>query len=320
MAPDPALADRFRIDLDDLVAPGARVGLAVSGGPDSLALLLLAAAARPALVEAATIDHALRAGSAAEAKMVAELCATLNVPHAILNVQWPEKPAAAVQERARSERYALLSRWAEARGLAAILAAHHAVDQAETVMMRLVRGAGVSGLAGMRGAARAPGGDTPLLRPLLGWRRGELEQICAAAGVAPVVDPSNSDAQFERVRMRDALASADWLDPAAVARSAGHLAQADAAIAWAADLEWQRAVTQSDGITYRPTGAPAEILRRIARRAVLQLASEGQGADLRGAELDRLLSTLQEGGKTTLRGVLCSGGREWRFALAPRRK
>lgn len=321
MAPDPALVARFRNELDALIAPGARIGVAVSGGPDSLALLLLAAAARPGLVEAATVDHALRPESAGEAKMVADLCATLSVPHAILTVEWPEKPASALQERAREARYALLARWAGDRQLQAIITAHHADDQAETLMMRLVRGAGVNGLAGMRRAARVPGSALSLLRPLLGWRRSELEQVCTAAGVTPVFDPSNSDEQFERVRMRNALAHAEWLDPAAVARSAEHLAQADSAIAWAADVEWQRAVTESAGsITYTPTNAPSEILRRIVRRAVLQLASEGAGADLRGAELDRLLATLQAGSTTTLRGVLCSGGREWRFALAPRRK
>lgn len=320
MAPDPALVDRFRIDLDELVAPGARIGVAVSGGPDSLALLLLALAARPGLVEAATVDHALRPESASEATMVAELCASLNVPHEILAVEWPQKPASAVQERAREARYALLARWAEDRHLGAIVTAHHADDQAETLMMRLIRGAGVKGLAGMRRAARVPGSDLPLLRPLLGWRRSELERICAAAGATCVADPSNCDEQFERVRMRDALANAEWLDPGAVARSAGHLAEADAAIAWAAEVEWQRAVIESAGsLIYSPTDAPEEIVRRIVRRAVLQLAVEGGGADLRGVELDRLLNTLQEGGKTTLRGVLCSGGPEWRFALAPRR-
>jgi len=77
MVPDPALLERFRADLDALSAPGQRIGIAVSGGPDSLALLLLAAAARPGLVEAATVDHGLRAESRAEAEMVARICAEL---------------------------------------------------------------------------------------------------------------------------------------------------------------------------------------------------------------------------------------------------
>src|SRR5215208_1032196 len=119
MVPEPALVNRFRGDLDALIAPDARIGIAVSGGPDSLALLLLAAAARPGLVEAATVDHALRADSRAEAEMVAALCERIGVPHALLTISWENMPASAVQERARQARYALLRGWAEERALAA---------------------------------------------------------------------------------------------------------------------------------------------------------------------------------------------------------
>jgi tRNA(Ile)-lysidine synthase len=150
MRPDQSQTDRFAHDLDGLIAPGARLGVAVSGGPDSLALLLLAATARPALVEAATIDHGFRAEGRDEAEMVAGVCERLGVPHAILTARWPETPTSAIQERARHERYRLLGYWAEERGLAALATAHHADDQAETVVMRFARGSGVRGLAGMR--------------------------------------------------------------------------------------------------------------------------------------------------------------------------
>src|SRR6476469_5955895 len=99
MAPDLALLDRFASDLDALIAPTARIGLGVSGGPDSMALLLLAAAVRPGLVEAATVDHALRDGSRAEAEFVALTCAELGVPHVILTAGWKAAPATALQER-----------------------------------------------------------------------------------------------------------------------------------------------------------------------------------------------------------------------------
>ncbi len=154
-----------------LIAPDKRLGIAVSGGPDSLALLLLAAAARPGAIEAATVDHGLRPDSRAEAQMVAAVCARIGVPHAILTADWPEPPATAVQERARELRYRLLAAWLAERSLAALATAHHADDQAETVVMRLNRGSGVRGLAGMRPAATVPGSQFPLLRPLLGWRR-----------------------------------------------------------------------------------------------------------------------------------------------------
>src|SRR5437867_1838434 len=105
---DPAILDRFARDLDALIAPGARIGIAVSGGPDSLALLLLAAGARPGQIEAATVDHALRPGSRTEAELVAELCGRLGVPHNILTARWNHIPTTAIQEKARNERYRLL--------------------------------------------------------------------------------------------------------------------------------------------------------------------------------------------------------------------
>jgi tRNA(Ile)-lysidine synthase len=313
--------ERFRRDLDALVAPDESVALAVSGGPDSLALLLLAAEARPLKVEAATVDHALRPESRAEAEMVAALCERLGVPHRILTATWDEKPESAIQERARLVRYQLLGEWARERGLTALLTAHHLDDQAETFLMRLSRGAGARGLGAMRGVARPAGGKIAIVRPLLGWRRAELEAVCAAAGVDPVQDPSNDDEQFERVRVRKALAAADWLNPASIAVSARNLAQADEALRWAATQEWKRGVTAGNSaIVYRPSDAPREIKRRIIRRAVLSLSSEGGGAELRGRELDQLLVALNSGQRATLRGVLCVGGEEWRFTPAPARR
>src|SRR5436309_6569909 len=105
---DPALLERFRAELDALVPPGERLGIAVSGGPDSLALLLLAAAARPGELEAATVDHGLRAAAADEAAVVAEICRELAIPHAILTARWNELPETAIQARAREQRYRLL--------------------------------------------------------------------------------------------------------------------------------------------------------------------------------------------------------------------
>jgi tRNA(Ile)-lysidine synthase len=187
--------------------------------------------------------------------------------------------------------------------------------------MRLARGAGLKGLAGMRRAGRTPDGRLPLLRPLLGWRHSELEALCTSAGLTAADDPSNSDVQFERVRIRGALAAADWLDREAIARSAANLADADAALHWATTQAWQRSVHQEDKlITFSPDGIPREIRRRIIRRAVLALASEGDRADLRGRELDRLLATVLRGNRATLRGVLCSGGKKWRFVPAAVRR
>jgi tRNA(Ile)-lysidine synthase len=320
MVPKPALVERFRGDLEPLVVSQSRIGVAVSGGPDSLALLLLAAAARPGQIEAATVDHGLRLEAQAEAEMVARLCERINVPHFILTARWKEKPETAIQERARLERYRLLGFWAEERGLGALATAHHADDQAETFVMRLARGSGVRGLAGMRPRSTAPGTSVRLIRPLLGWRRTELKQLCADIGIVAVADPANNDDRFERVRIRGLLSASDWPDGAAIAKSAANLADADAALDWAARAQWDRAVKERGGaIIFRPAGAPTEILRRLVTRAVRELASEGD-PELRGREVDQLLGALGEGEQTTLRGVLCRGGAEWRFATAPLRK
>jgi len=314
-----SILDRFRGDLDAVVSPQARIGVAVSGGPDSLALLLLAAAARPGEVEAATIDHGLRPEARSEAEMVASVCERLGVRHATLAARWSEVPETAIQERARNQRYRLLGYWAEERGLDAIVTAHHAEDQAETLLMRLARGSGVRGLAGIRPRSVSPGAHIRLVRPLLGWRRAELEQVCAHAGVEPVADPSNQDEQFERVRVRRSLAALDWLDAGAVAHSAAILADADAALDWAMKIEWENRVQEKRGsITYRPSDAPSEIVRRVVGRGIRKLATEGE-FEPRGTELTRLVTTLSDGGTATLRGVLCRGGPEWHFVPSPNR-
>ena len=189
------LAARFRADLEALTgAAPARLGLAVSGGPDSLALLLLAHAAYPGRVHAATVDHGLRAESAAEAAFVARLCGELGVPHVTLAANMTDKVN--VQAAARARRYALLGRWAGEVKAGCLLTAHHLDDQAETLVMRLLRGSGLAGLSGVRAV------NPPLVRPLLGWRRDELAAVVRAAGVEPVADPSNQDERFDRARLR----------------------------------------------------------------------------------------------------------------------
>ena len=285
-------------------------------------MLFLAAEARPGHVEAATVDHGLRSEAAAEAEMVTRLCETLDVPHSTLSVQWKTKPKSGLQERARNERYRLLGGWAEERGLAAVAAAHHLDDQAETLLMRLNRGAGTRGLGAMRedSPLPVPGSAVRLIRPLLTWRRTQLENVCRSAGVEAAQDPSNTDEQFERVRVRNALKEAEWLDVEAIGRSARYLAAADEALEWATDKEWQSQVTDAEAsISYKPA-APHEIRRRIVSRAIISLASEGSGDVLRGRELDQLVGTLADGGTATLRGVLCSGGDEWSFKPAPSRR
>jgi len=257
------LTDRFA---DALAAlwPGfaqgeARLGLAVSGGPDSLAMLLLARRVLPERIAAATVDHRLRPANADEAAIVGEVCASLDVPHAVLPVDLAQGN---LQAEARTVRYAALDGWAGSQGLAAIATAHHADDQAETLLLRLNRGSGVAGLAGVRARGLVPGTKLPLLRPLLGFRRAELAGVVAAAGFEAASDPSNTDERFDRARLRKALAGADWLDVPALAASAAHLADADAALDWAAQREWTERVSAAPmGLIYRPQAPRAVALR-----------------------------------------------------------
>ena len=318
----PKALERFKAELARISPPGQRIGLGVSGGPDSLALLLLASAARPGEIEAATVDHGLRDGSAEEAALVAKYCGELGIPHKVLTIAWDEKPTSRIQEQARVRRYGALAEWARERGIKVLATAHHANDQAETLMMRLRRGAGLTGLAGMRYAVRVPGSDEALVRPLLGWRRETLEKLCETVGVTPVRDPSNEDETFERVRIRKALGEASsWLGPRAISASASHLADADAALQWAATREWFRvAKVEDDKITLAVKELPRELRRRLLSRAVNMLASEGRKVPIRGRQSDRLMFALGQGKKVTLKGVLCSGGEEWVFTKAPARK
>ena len=275
------------------------VGLAVSGGPDSLALLALAHAALPGQFAVATVDHGLRAGSAAEATMVAGLCDRLDIAHRTLTVEVSR--AGNLSAAARTARYAALGGWARAAGLTAIATAHHADDQAETLLLRLNRGAGLAGLAAMRPRSPLPASPAiALLRPLLGWRKAELVAVVAQAGWTPADDPANRDPRFDRARLRTALASADWLDPARVAASAAHLRDAAEALEWAIAREFAERVTiDADATLYRPL-APRAIRLGVLARIV---AKTGDGAQPpRGDELARLLAGLQAGGIATLGG------------------
>lgn len=308
------LSERFAADLRALWPDGGRLGLAVSGGPDSLALLVLAAAALPGRVSAATVDHGLRAESAAEAAHVAAICGDLDVPHESLAVA--VEPGN-VQSAARAARYAALEQWAVRHELAALATAHHADDQAETLLLRLNRASGVAGLAGVRARGTVPGTRLPLLRPLLGWRRAELADIVAAAGLDPVDDPSNRDDRFDRARLRKALAQADWLDVPALAQSAAHLADADSALQWAAAREWAEQVERGAmGITYRPQ-APRAVALRVLARIVTELDGEAP----RGSAVARLFDTLLARQPASIGGLVARalpGG--WSFARAPKRR
>jgi len=316
MKPAAEAVQRFAADLDSLTAEGERVAVAVSGGPDSLALLLLAAAARPRLVDAATVDHGLREGSRAEAEMVAELCATLGVHHDILTADWIVPPTANIQAEARTMRYRLLAGWAEQRGIPALATAHHADDQAETLLMRLARGAGVRGLGGVR-TRRKLTEQLMLVRPLLAWRKSELVAIVEAAGLKAIDDPGNRDPRHDRSRIRQVLEQADWADPARLAASAAALRDADEALDWAlAPLVEARIRRDEAALVIEPFDLPRELKRRLLAAAFGELGV----AAPRGPELIRAMDSLEAGQTVTLSGLKLDGGETWRLSPAPPRR
>lgn len=326
---DPSWVERFAGDLGRLFAAatgtppsdGAPIALAVSGGADSMAMLLLAAAAFPGRVIAATVDHGLRAEAADEAALVAELCARLGVRHAVL-APFAPIAGASIQRRARDARYAALTAWAQAAGASALLTAHHADDQAETLLMRLNRASGVAGLTGIRPWRVED--ETVLMRPLLTWRRDDLRAIAVSAGASWVEDPSNADPRHDRTHFRDLLAHQPLLDPAALARSAAFLGEAEAALEVFAETLRADRWSPAKGLL-RAAGLPREMQRRLIRSAVAEVrAAHGITApDFSGAaNIEALLDALASGKAATQAGILVSPerGGGWRLTPAPPRR
>jgi len=189
------------------LCPEGALGIALSGGGDSTALTVIAAEwarATGRRLEAATMDHGLRAEAAAEAADAARLCEARGLAHMTLSWQAPPAPGN-LQAEARAARHALIAEWAAARGLAAVLLGHTRDDVAETLLLRLARGSGVDGLAAMAERVRFAG--ALWLRPCLGVTRAALRAVLRAEGIGWAEDPSNDDLRFDRAKARAALAA-----------------------------------------------------------------------------------------------------------------
>jgi len=187
--------------------PAPVVAVALSGGPDSMALTLLLdewTRRRGGSVLGLTVDHGLRAESAAEARQVGDWLGARGVAHQILHWTGP-KPTTGLQSAARRARYDLLVEACASRGILHLALAHHADDQAETVLFRRDRGSGEDGLAGM--SASRTLGAVRLIRPLLGWRKAALVTFCQDAGLSFFTDPSNQADRFARTGLRRRLAA-----------------------------------------------------------------------------------------------------------------
>lgn len=310
IAPD--YLGRFSDALKQLaVGEDERIMLAVSGGPDSMALLLLAHRHAARRVVAATVDHGLRAESADEAVYVGKICKQLEIPHLVLAPN--QQINGNIQSAARAARYELLGRAADKYGCALIATAHHADDQLETLVMRLIRGSGVDGLASIRVR------NGQVIRPLLGFSKLELEKICASCKIEPVRDPSNDDANFDRVAARHWLGRSDHpFQLSRIDRTARALGEAADALEWVVDnLATQRIAREYDKIQCDSANLPRELQRRLLLRCLSQLDPDLRP---RGAAIDRLLTELEAGKTAMIGNILCEGGVHWTFSAAPARR
>jgi tRNA(Ile)-lysidine synthase len=310
-----------------LFAPLACVSalvLAVSGGPDSTALLMLMARWRstfkrgPKLI-AVTVDHGLRRASAGEARAVKRLARRLGVPHR--TVRWEgKKPASGLQEAARAARYRLLAAAAKSARAGAIVTAHTLDDQAETVLLRMSRGSGLGGLGAMARSSLLPVNGTPeimLVRPLLEIPKARLVATLARAKIEFADDASNRDPRFTRARLRELMPALarEGLDARRLSRLAGRLRRAETAIETAVD-DAMKALSRTPWSDRAPIAfdaekfahLPAEVGLRLLGRAIAHAGEEGA---IRLGKLESLYEALAvaRAGKTfrlrrTLGGAL----------------
>jgi tRNA(Ile)-lysidine synthase len=285
-----------------MLADAAGLLLAVSGGADSTALLVLAAewaAGTGARLVAGTVDHGLRPEGAEEAADVAGLAARLGVPHVTL--RWTgAKPGTGIEQAARRARYALLTELAGKEGLSHLVTAHTIDDQAETVLMRLAAGSGLSGLAAMREITAREG----LLhaRPLLGVAKARLVATLRAKGVAWSEDAMNADPAFARPRLRAArvVLEREGLSNERLALLSRRVARAEEVLERATDTAWAQFTVPTDrGVRIGGEGLadlPAEIALRLLLRAI-DLNGDGTPRRLARAEAlcDAVFAALAEG-------------------------
>lgn len=307
-----AMSDDLPEDVENLVfsslsklAPkDMGIGIALSGGSDSMALLHLAAIwakSRGIPLKAATIDHRLRPEAGQEAIEAGRICSALGIRHQI--IVWQDHPASGnIAQAARQARHRLLSRWASREGLAAIATGHTQDDLAETLLMRLRRGSGLDGLAAMAETSEIEG--QIWLRPLLDCSRQGLRDWLTARGHNWVEDPSNSDPRYERARMRTAIAALG-LETAALARSARLLAQARDAMS-AATLAAAQGTHAENMELSLPLPAFLDAAPELQRRIFLAAINwiRGKGHPPRQSAVDTALAAIYAGRRTNLAGVM----------------
>lgn len=288
------------------------MAVAVSGGPDSLALVLLAAEwcrPRNGQVIALTVDHKLRTESASEAAQVAMWLADYGIAHHILAWEGP-KPETGIQDAARQARYQLLTAWCRTEGILHLLLGHHADDQAETVVFRTNRHSGPDGLAGMAALVDLP--QLRLLRPLLNLRHEALLRDLHHRKQAFLTDPSNTNPRFTRARLRKTLTETARLEAISSAREAG--ARRSLTESQTASLLAARATVDRHGFATLDAADLDSIndtsLMPILRRLALCIGT--QGYPPRTERLQSLMAWLRQGLQNPAASRQCTlGGCCW---------
>ncbi|WP_435166434.1 tRNA lysidine(34) synthetase TilS [Falsirhodobacter sp. 1013] len=273
------------------------LGLAVSGGGDSVALLVLAVEVG-ITCRVVTVDHGLRPEAAEEARQVADLCARLHVPHQVLHWQWDKQGN--LPDAGRRARRRLIADWATDHGLGTVALGHTRDDVAETFLMRLARGAGLDGLSAMAPAWEEHG--LHWRRPLLSVGREELRDFLRARGFDWAEDPSNTDLAYERARARQALAALPLgLTRDRLAEVAQHLASARAALDAATVTAARNHLRQDrSDVLLDPNGLDPEMQRRLLLRAVAWIG--GRAYPPRAASVARALEALAQGRPAAVQG------------------
>lgn len=303
--PDLALA---RGAIADTLQGHPVIGVAVSGGGDSMALLHLTqqvAAGTGCDIAAVTVDHALRSGSAAEAAQVATYCAAHGIAHETL-IWRHQGRRGNLQAAARDARYAMMAQWARDQGIAAILLGHTQDDQAETFLMRLGREAGLDGLSGM--APRMQRDGITWHRPLLGTSRATLRDHLRQAGLGWSDDPSNEDIRFDRIKARQALPALLPLgiDAAGISRVMAQLDEARIALRHMVRDVAHSTIRQEHGDLILDWSALASQPVEVQRRCVVDALVWMSGASYppRREDVAKLIHALQSDGQRTLAGCL----------------
>lgn len=303
-----SLEGRFAAGFDELFQQDkpSKLGVAVSGGGDSTALMLLLnvwAQAHGCLLFVATVDHGLRPEAADEALMVGGAARALGLRHDVLNWRgW--NGSGNLQAEARAARYHLLSQWAGRHGLDAVALGHTGDDVAETFLMRLARGSGVDGLAAMRGVAKREG--VVWLRPLLEFSREELRGFLREQGVGWTDDPSNEDARFDRVKARQMMGDLAGLGITSerLSATAKRMGEARVALNWAAAQLADAVAVQQGGDVVLNLGAcaeaPRETLLRLVSGALRFVASAPYRPRL--SQLEEALAAVGRGEARQLHG------------------